>query len=176
MKKLREIKDAQSYLLQAVLLSCSDSAQIALSEIQIPSQYLNLSDAFFKVAVNTLSEHAAHDLSIDTQEKNSSFRLIYNLFAKKLRILRDYIEKHLKKEFITFSTSSAEASVLFITKKDEELRLCVDYRELNEIIVKNRYSLSLIEETLNRLVKAKIYIKLDIRVVYNLIRVRANDE
>jgi hypothetical protein len=56
------------------------------------------------------------------------------------------------------------------------LRLYVNYRELNEITIKNRYSLSLIEKAMNRLIEVKIYIKLNIRVIYNLIRVRAKDE
>jgi hypothetical protein len=159
-----------------VLLSRSDDAAIASLEIQISSQYSDLSEAFSERAVNTLLEHTFHDLIIDTQEKNSFFDTIYNLFAEELRILRVYIEKNLEKEFITSFTSSAAILILFIKKKDDELRLCVDYRDLNEITIKNRYSLFLIEEVMNRLVEVKIYIKLDIQVAYNLIRVRARDE
>jgi hypothetical protein len=159
-----------------VLLSRSDDAAIASLEIQISSQYSDLSEAFFERAVNTLLEHASHDLIIDTQEKNLFFDIIYNLFAKELRILRAYIEKNLEKEFITSFTSSVAILILFIKKKNDELRLCVDYRDLNEITIKNRYSLLLIEEVMNRLVEVKIYIKLNIRVAYNLIRVRTRDE
>jgi hypothetical protein len=123
-----------------------------------------------------LLEHAFHDLIIDTQEKNFLFDIIYNLFAKKLRIFRVYIEKNLEKEFITSFTFFVAILILFTKKKDDELRLCVNYRDLNEITIKNRYSLSLIEEVMNRFIKVKIYIKLDIRIAYNLIRVRARDE
>jgi hypothetical protein len=123
-----------------------------------------------------LLEHAFHNFIIDTQEKNSFFDIIYNLFAKELRILRVYIEKNLEKEFITSFTSFTATLILFTKKKDDELRLCVDYRDLNEITIKNRYSFFLIKEVMNRLVEIKIYIKLDIRVAYNLIRVRAKDE
>jgi hypothetical protein len=98
------------------------------------------------------------------------------LFVEKLRILRVYIEKNLEKEFITSFIFSAAILILFTKKKDDELRLYVDYRDLNEITIKNRYFLLLIEEVMNRLVEVKIYIKLDIRVAYNLIRVRAKDE
>jgi hypothetical protein len=176
MNELREMKDMQSYLLQAVLLSRSDDAAIASLEIQISSQYSDLSEAFSERVVNTLLEHTSHDLIIDTQEKNSFFDTIYNLFAEELRILRVYIEKNLEKEFITSFTSFVATFILFTKKKDDELRLCVDYRDLNEITIKNRYSLLLIEEVMNRLVEVKIYIKLDIRVAYNLIRMRAKDE
>jgi hypothetical protein len=98
------------------------------------------------------------------------------LFADELRILRIYIEKNLEKEFITLFIFCVAILILFIKKKDDELKLYVDYRELNEITIKNRCSLFLIEEVMNRLVEIKIYIKLNIRVVYNLIRVRARDE
>jgi hypothetical protein len=170
------MKDMQSYFLQAVLLSRNDDAAITSLEIQISSQYSNFSEAFSERVVNTLLEHASHDLIINTQEIFFFFDIIYNLFAEELRILRVYIEKNLKKEFITSFTSSAAILIIFTKKKNDELRLCVDYRDLNEITIKNRYSLLLIEEVMNRLVEVKIYIKLDIRVAYNLIRVRAKDE
>jgi hypothetical protein len=123
-----------------------------------------------------LLEHAFHDFIIDNQKKNFFFDIIYNLFAEELRILRVYIKKNLKKEFITSFIFFAATLILFIEKKNDELRLCVDYCNLNEITIKNRYSLFLIKEVMNHFVKVKIYIKLDIRVVYNLIRVLARNE
>ncbi|KAJ1596580.1 hypothetical protein NDA14_000915 [Ustilago hordei] len=66
--------------------------------------------------------------------------------------------------------------VLFVPKKDGGLRLCVDYRGLNEITVKNRAPLPLIEEQLFLLRKARIYTKLDLRAAYNLIQIAKGDE
>ncbi|KAJ1038321.1 hypothetical protein NDA10_007461 [Ustilago hordei] len=66
--------------------------------------------------------------------------------------------------------------VLFVPKKDGGLRLCVDYRGLNKITVKNRAPLPLIEEQLFLLRKARIYTKLDLRAAYNLIRIAKGDE
>ncbi|KAJ1589662.1 hypothetical protein NDA15_007645 [Ustilago hordei] len=66
--------------------------------------------------------------------------------------------------------------VLFIPKKDGGLRLCVDYRGLNEITVKNRAPLPLIKEQLFLLRKARIYTKLDLRAAYNLIQIAKGDE
>jgi hypothetical protein len=162
MNELREMKDMQSYFLQVVLLSHSDDAAITSLEIQISSQYSNLSEVFSERVINTLLEHTSHDFIIDTQENNFLFDIIYNLFVEELRILRVYIEKNLKKEFITSFTSFTAILILFTKKKDDELRLCVDYRDLNEITIKNRYSLFLIEEIINRFVEVKIYIKLNI--------------
>jgi hypothetical protein len=67
-------------------------------------------------------------------------------------------------------------SVLFTSKKDDSLQLCVNYCELNCITVKNRHSLSLISETLNWLSGAKIFIKLDLKDVYHCICICKDNE
>ena len=67
--------------------------------------------------------------------------------------------------------------MIFINKKDtDELRPCVDYRKLNEITIKDRGPLPLINETLDRLQRAKIYTKLDLQNPYNSIRIKEGDE
>ena len=59
--------------------------------------------------------------------------------------------------------------MLFVKKSDETLRLCVNYRDLNEITIKNKYSLSLLSETLKRFVHARYFIKIDIQNAYHRI-------
>ena len=122
---------------------------------------------------STLLKHQTwnHEIIFELN-KTSTFELIYALFEKKLKILRKYLNENLKKKFIRKSQSSTKYSILFVFKKDEKLRLCVDYRKLNEIIIKNRYSLLNINELQNRLLKAKYYIKLNLRRAYNLIRMK----
>jgi len=66
--------------------------------------------------------------------------------------------------------------ILFVKKSDGSLRLCVDYRGLNQITVKNRYPLPLIPESLERLTNAKIYTRLDIAEAYHRLRIREGDE
>ena len=61
-------------------------------------------------------------------------------------------------------------------KKDNELRLYIDYRDLNVITIKNRHSLPLISETLNRLCESKIFTKLDLKNVYYKLRIKIDDE
>ena len=63
-----------------------------------------------------------------------------------------------------------------MSKKNDELRLYIDYRDLNAIIIKNRHSLSLIFETLNRLYESKIFIKLNLKNVYYRLRIKVDDE
>ena len=66
--------------------------------------------------------------------------------------------------------------MFFIKKVNDFLRLYVDYRDLNEITIKNNYSLSLFSKTLKRFVYAKHFIKIDIRNAYHRIRVRKENE
>jgi len=66
--------------------------------------------------------------------------------------------------------------VLFVKKLNESLYLCVNYRDLNEIIVKNNYSLSLLFETLNRFAHARHFIKIDICNIYYHIRIHKSNE
>ena len=116
-----------------------------------------------------------HEIKLKS-EKQFTFEFIYILFSKELEELRKYLKVNERKEFIRKSQSFAEHSILFVSKKDEELRLCVDYRKLNEITIKNRYSLLNIEELQDRLQGAKWFIKLNQREAYNLIRMKAGEE
>ena len=65
------------------------------------------------------------------------FEFIYNLFIIELEFFKKYLNDNLKRKFIVFSSSSTETFIMFVKKKDEDLRLCVDYKDLNVIIVKN---------------------------------------
>ena len=65
--------------------------------------------------------------------------------------------------------------ILFVPKKDGGLRLCVDYRGLNKVIIKNRHSLLLINETLNRLGSTSIFTKLDLKDAYYRVRIKDED-
>jgi hypothetical protein len=71
---------------------------------------------------------------------------IYLFFEKKLEALREYIDKNLIKEYIRPSKSFIRYTVFFVSKKNGKLRIYVDYRKLNDIIIKNRYTLPLIHE------------------------------
>ena len=63
------------------------------------------------------------------------------MLEKELGVLREYLDKNLKKGFIRQSESPAGFPILFVPKKDSKLRLCIDYRKLNDITIKNRYPL-----------------------------------
>jgi hypothetical protein len=81
---------------------------------------------------------------------------------EELQTLRDWLNKNLRKGFIRPSSSSITSPVLFVKKPGGGLRLCMDYRALNEVSVKDRYPLPLIKETLNNLQGMKYFSKIDI--------------
>ena len=109
--------------------------------------------------------------------KRPYFGPLYNLSQKELEVQKKYIEEQLIKGFIRPSQSSAASPMIFVNKKDtDELRPYVDYRKLNNIIIKDRGPLPLINETLDRLQKVKIYTKLDLQNAYNSIRIKEGDK
>ncbi|KAJ1575218.1 hypothetical protein NDA11_003467 [Ustilago hordei] len=118
-----------------------------------------------------------HDLHLELIEGGKPPQgPLYLKGPKEMSELRRYLDENLEKGFIRPSKSLARSPVLFVPKKDGGLRLCVDYRGLNEITVKNRAPLPLIEEQLFLLRKARIYTKLDLRAAYNLIQIAKGDE
>ena len=72
-----------------------------------------------------------------------------------LKTVKKYLKDNLNKSFIQISSTLIASSVLFIQKSEEELKFYMNYRKLNAIIKKNWYLLSLIEETLTRIIKVK---------------------
>ena len=86
------------------------------------------------------------------------------------------MKDRLAKGHITPSTSPAGYPVMFVPKKGNELRFCVDYWQLNKITIKNRYALPLILELQDRFHGAKWFTKLDVRDIYALIRMKEGEE
>ena len=144
---------------------------------QLPVQYKEYEDIFEKKNADILPQHRPYDCGIDLQEGTQPpFGPIYSLSQNELAVLREYIDENLAKNFIRHSKSPAGAPILFVKKKDGSLRMCVDYRGLNKITIKNRYPLPLISGLLDQLGRAKVYTKIDLRGAYNLVRIKGGDE
>ncbi len=90
---------------------------------------------------------------------------------KKLKIVKKYLKNNLKKSFIIVSKSSFASSIMFVKKTNESLRFCVNDKKLNQLIKKNKYSLSLIAETLAHLKKTQYFTKLNIRQAFHRIKI-----
>ena len=130
-----------------------------------------------ELSAKALPKHQSWDCEIKLEEgKEPPFGPIYQLSEKELEILREYIKENLAKGFIRKSESPAGFPILFVPKKDGKLRLCVDYRKLNDITVKNRYPLPNISELQDRLLGAKFFTALNLRGAYNLIRMKKGEE
>jgi len=88
---------------------------------------------------------------------------IYPLSKKELDALWDYIKEMEDHGKMRRSSAPIGAPILFLPKPDRTLRLCVDYRGLNKISIKNKYPLPLMSELRSRLGKATIFTKLDLK-------------
>lgn len=134
---------------------------VAPGERRIPDWLTAYEDVFSAEAAATLPENGRLDHRIDLEAgKEPPHGPLYSLSQNELAVLRDYLEEAMRKGWIRRSISPAGAPILFVLKKDGTLRLCVDYRGLNAITVKNRHALPLIQETLDRLQGAKVFTKL----------------
>ncbi|TPX16414.1 uncharacterized protein E0L32_012424 [Thyridium curvatum] len=143
----------------------------------IPEEYRQYSKLFQKELETGLPPHSHYDHEIPlkpgTQPK---FQKIYGLNELQLSELKKYLEENLRKGYIRPSQSPAGYPILWVPKKNGEWRMCVDYRQLNDITVKNRYPLPLITELRDRLHGANWFTALDLPGAYNLIRIKEGDE
>ena len=142
----------------------------------LPKEYHDFVPLFKKAVADVLPPHQQYDHKITLKEGfTPPFRPIYSLSIPELIALREWLDDNLSKGFIRASSSPAGAPILFVKKSDGSLGLCVNYRGLNAGMIKNRYLLLLIRETLMRVSKARYYTALDVRGAYNLLRVAEGD-
>jgi hypothetical protein len=99
----------------------------------------------------------------------------YRMSASELEQLKKQLEELLEKRFIRPSVSPWGAPVLLVKKKDGCMRLCIDYRQLNKVTIKNKYPLPRIDDLMDQLVGACVFSKIDLRSGYHHIRVKAED-
>ncbi|GJY26252.1 putative reverse transcriptase domain-containing protein [Tanacetum coccineum] len=102
-------------------------------------------------------------------------RAPYRLAPMELQELSTQLEELSDKGFIRPSSSPWGAPILFVKKKDGSFRMCIDYRELNKLTVKNRYLLSRIDDLFDQLQGSRVYSKIDLRSGYHQLRVRDED-
>ncbi|GKE56563.1 putative reverse transcriptase domain-containing protein, partial [Tanacetum coccineum] len=102
-------------------------------------------------------------------------RAPYRLAPAKMQELSTQLQELSDRGFIRPSSSPWGAPVLFVKKKDGSFRMCIDYRELNKLTVKNRYPLSRIDDLFDQLQGSRVYSKIDLRSGYHQLRVREED-
>ncbi|KAK8583482.1 hypothetical protein V6N13_108843 [Hibiscus sabdariffa] len=99
----------------------------------------------------------------------------YRMAPKELKELKVQLQELLDRGFIRPSSSPWGASVLFVKKKDGSLRLCIDYRKLNKLTVKNKYPLPRIDDLFDQFRGATILSKIDLRSGYYQLKVKDSD-
>ncbi|XP_074315225.1 uncharacterized protein LOC141651409 [Silene latifolia] len=99
----------------------------------------------------------------------------YRMGSKELEELKNQLEELLDKGYVRPSVSPWGAPVLFVKKKDVSMRLCVDYRELNNVTIKNRYPLPWIDDLFDQLSGDSIFSKIDLRSGCHQLRIKDED-
>ncbi len=146
-------------------------------KVKLLSEYHDYLNIFDRAMINQLSLHRFYDHKIELiNEETFSRNRSYQMFNHKLQKIKKYLIEHLNKEFIFSSFTSYVLLILFIEKKNDSLRFCINYRKLNALIKRNHYSLSLIDEIFTWIQESKYLIWLNIIVAFNKLRMHSDNE
>jgi len=140
-------------------------------------KYHDYLDVFDRAMTDQLFSHRFHDHKIElTDEKTSSQSRLYHMSDYKLQKMKNYLIEHLNKNFTSSNSILYASLILFIEKKDDSLRFCVNYRKLNALIKRNHYFLLLIDETFAHIQDSKYLTRLNIIVVFNKLCMHSKSE
>ncbi len=173
----RLLKTARNKLKDVNLQELSHEKILKEVKAKLSLKYHDYLDMFDWAMIDQLFSHRLYNHKIELiDEKTSSWSHLYHMFDYKLQKMKNYLIKHLNKSFISFSSISYASLILFIEKKDDSLRFCINYRKLNALIKWDCYSLLLIDETLARIQDSKYLTRLNIIVIFNKLRMRSRSE
>jgi hypothetical protein len=146
----------------------------------LPQEYHEFLDMTTKEASDKLPPHRTYDHKIQLEENQDPRSLGYTGLRhhspEELEAIRDFVQENFGKDFIRASTAPWAAPPLIVRKPGGGLRMCIDFRKLNNITRKDRYPIPLIEETLARFQGAKIFTRLDIRQAFHRLRMHPDSE
>jgi hypothetical protein len=145
---------------------------------KFPPNYADFVDVFSKSQNDELPPHRPSDHKIELLPDATPLRAhpLYSMSTEQLVAFKEYLTENLRKEWIVPNGAEYGFFVLFAKKPNSGLRLCINYRKLNARIRKNTYFLRLIEKTLKRINRARVYIKLDIHQAFYRIRISEESE
>ncbi len=139
--------------------------------------YHDFLNVFDREKTTQLLLHRSYDHKIELKDESQSFKSwLYLMSSHKLQKIKEYLEENLKKKFITLSKASFASSILFVEKKDDSFRFCVNYWKLNALIKRNRYSILLINEVLARIQDSKYLTQLNIIITFNKLHMSSESE
>ncbi len=146
-------------------------------KVKLSSKYQNFLDIFDWVQADKLSSHHSYDHKIELiNDATLSYCRAYWISFYKLQKVKKYLNENLFKEFIISSKALYFSLVLFTLKANEDLWFCVNYWKLNAIIKRNRYSLSLINEMIDKIVDCKHLTWLNIISTFNKLWMHSDSE
>jgi len=170
------VKEASDSDICAVMVNTGENETLSKEDI-INKYYSDFKIVFEEKEADKLPPHRDYDIAIELIPGGQLyFGPTYSLTVAELEALRVYIKENLRKKFIRKSKSPAGAPILFVKKHDGTLRLCVDYRRLNAITIRNSYPIPRISDLIESFKGSKIFSRLDLRSAYNLIRVKEGHE
>lgn len=169
-RKIAE-SDVEKFLKDKPLLTAEDI------KTRLPKEFHHFLEHFLPKNAETLPPHRPWDHKIELiPGKQPPYFKNRPLSPSELRCVKKWIDEMLDKGFIRESSAPCAAPLLLAAKPGGGVRICQDYRGLNNITVKNRYPLPLIRETLDSLCGAKFFTKLDIIAAFNRTRIAEGHE
>nr|XP_027192723.1 uncharacterized protein LOC113787766 [Cicer arietinum] len=155
-----------------LLLSSISGSEMDLSNIPVVSEFEDV----FPEDVTSLPLEREIESSIDLVPRTGPISIApYRMSPLELNELKNQLEDLITKQFIRPSVSPWGAPVLLVTKKDGSMRLCIDYRKLNKVTIKNKYPMPRIDDLLDHLGGATVFSKIDWRSRYHQIRIKLDD-
>lgn len=144
--------------------------------LRLPSPYQEWSDVFCQQRIQALSQHSQCDQKIDLLPNTTPpFGPLYPCSTSELKAMKTLLDNNSMDGKIRMSNSPAASPILLIPKPDGS-RLCVDYRDLNKIRVKDCYPLPHMDELRDRLGKARDFTKFDLKNGFHLLQLREGDQ
>ena len=162
-------KACQGYLVYAIE---SGNSEMQMAEVLMVNEFFDV----FPEDLPGLPPDREIEFEIElAPSKDPIFIAPYRMARVELKELKVQMEELLSKGFVKTSTSSWGAPVLFVKKKDGSLHLCIDYRQLNKVTIRNQYPLPRIDDLFDELQGAKVFLKIDLRSRYHQLKVRRED-
>nr|XP_027186585.1 uncharacterized protein LOC101494362 [Cicer arietinum] len=162
-------EDVQLYMIVA---SLEFEEKVVIRDVPIVCEFPEV----FPKDVNNLQPEHEIEFSIDLVPGIGPISMApYRMSPLELSELKKQLEELLAKQFIRPSVSPWGAFVLLVKKKDGSMRLCVDYRRLNKVTIKNKYPLPRIDDLMDQLRGSYVFSKIDLRSGYHKIRVKSSD-
>ncbi|KAA0054781.1 ty3-gypsy retrotransposon protein [Cucumis melo var. makuwa] len=158
----------------SILASVVDTREVdvSLSSEPVVRDYPDV----FPEELPGLPPHREVEFSIELEPGTVPIsRVPYRMAPAELKELKVQLQELLDKGFIRPSVSPWGALILFVKKKDGLMRLCIDYRELNKVTIKNRYPLPRIDDLFDQLQGATVFSKIDLRSGYHQLRIKDGD-